>query len=831
MRGEFPYSSEQSSSSSEALRVVLVITKGELGGAQTHVLELCRSLISAAHFTVIIGGDDPSPLKKHLDDLGIPTVRITTLRNSLNPLLFFKSIFTLVRVLRDTDADIVHAHSAVAGVVSRLAAKILGLPVVYTVHGFGFKPEAAALVRWYAYLVEAALAAWTTRMVCVSEHEQALARTLPMDPDRVCVVHNALPDIPWRPQAASPTRIIMVARMAVPKRHDLLLEALALMSAHGCVPPVTLLGSGPNEHPLQQRAAELGLSQVDFAGNSEDVPLALSQHSIFVLLSDHEGLPISVIEAMRAGLAIVASRLPGVEELVAHDNSALLVSNRADEVAQALTRLCQDPALCNRLGSAARKRYERAHQPGHAASAMLRIYQEVPLLPTSAWPMTFPKRHRSAMASERSRVQQSQLAWAASGLLLFVLAWQLSKWLESQQLVTLVFSQTVLACLVPYAVASHLLYRGTELPAAERSALVIVTATTPFLMTPLFFALGQEPYSRGAVLLCYALTAGWFYLGWTWFRASRPLRLIVWHEEQPQTLRAQLSEVGMTNARVWHQSLRLLRWPDHWRTNPEHAPAVVAAHGALSDAPTRGMSPADHRVLSSLKLKHVRLYSPQAVAEAISGRIPRDMLNSEWWQPDGDPAYDLIKRAMDATLVLATIPLWVPLALITILLVRLDSPGPVLFVQWRTGLHGRPFRLYKFRSMRHDQASDSPPFAEQDDDRVTRWGRFMRRTRIDEIPQLLNVLRGDMSLIGPRPEQVLLVRQFALEIPSYSHRHLVRPGLTGWAQVHQGYAVGPEETAVKLSYDLYYVSHYSLAMDLLILAKTVGTVVSGRGAR
>ena len=122
-------------------------------------------------------------------------------------------------------------------------------------------------------------------------------------------------------------------------------------------------------------------------------------------------------------------------------------------------------------------------------------------------------------------------------------------------------------------------------------------------------------------------------------------------------------------------------------------------------------------------------------------------------------------------------------------------------------------------------------FAGEQDARITRLGAWLRQTRLDEIPQLWNVLRGQMSLIGPRPEQTAFVTQFAQEIPSYPYRHLVRPGLTGWAQVQQGYAAGAQETAVKLSYDLYYVRHYSLAMDLLILAKTLRTVVTGQGAR
>ena len=163
--------------------------------------------------------------------------------------------------------------------------------------------------------------------------------------------------------------------------------------------------------------------------------------------------------------------------------------------------------------------------------------------------------------------------------------------------------------------------------------------------------------------------------------------------------------------------------------------------------------------------------------------------------------------------------------------VRLNSAGPVLFSQMRIGRNGRPFRIWKFRSMRH-QADDSPArFAQTNDERITRVGRFIRRWRLDELPQLYNVLAGHMSLIGPRPEQLAFVEAFATRIPAYTYRHLVRPGLTGWAQMQQGYADSEEGAAVKLSYDLYYVAHYSMALDLLIFYKTARIVLNGFGAR
>jgi exopolysaccharide biosynthesis polyprenyl glycosylphosphotransferase len=234
--------------------------------------------------------------------------------------------------------------------------------------------------------------------------------------------------------------------------------------------------------------------------------------------------------------------------------------------------------------------------------------------------------------------------------------------------------------------------------------------------------------------------------------------------------------------------------------------------------------------LTALKLQHIRLYSPESLQQSLTGRMATDTLQNELWQTDGNPAYDLAKRLIDVSVVLALLPLWLPLALLVACGVKIDSPGPALFSQRRTGMHGQSFRIWKFRSMRHETQL-TPQFAQANDPRITRFGHWIRRTRLDEIPQLFNVLMGHMSLIGPRPEQDGFVQQFAEQMPSYPYRHLVRPGLTGWAQVQQGYAASTDETAIKLSYDLYYITHYSLAMDLLIVFKTIQTVLTGRGAR
>ena len=809
------------------IHVMQVITKGEIGGAQTHLLELCRALQGRVHFSAVIGGDAVStPLGQALQAQGIAVSQLPGLRNSLNPLRIVQSVRALLQLIHRHRPHVIHAHSAVAGVIARLAGKISQTPVVYTVHGFGFKPQAPTRVRVSAWLAEAVLAAWTTRMVCVSEHERSLASRLPIDPERVSVIHNTLADVPQRARPAQqPSSIVMVARMASPKRPDVLLQALALMARQGLQPSVHLLGDGPLLAAQRALAERLGLSQVQFEGDVDAVAERLSQHQIFVLLSDHEGLPISVLEAMRAGLAIVASRLPGVQELVSDGDSALLVDNNPDQVAQALSRLLADAPLRQRLGEQARARFERAFAPQQMAAQIWRIYQEAPLLTTATWPMTLPRQHTAQLASQRALRQQSHLGWGLLGVGMLVLAYLISLWLEQMGLATHHFGQTVLACAIPYAIAAHLLYGTAHLPAAERKPLLLVTTGLPFLLTPLAFALAQQPYSRGALLLTFVLTTFWFWLADRWFRRHRPFKLVYIDDELPARLHETLAALGAVQA---ENHLQLIRWPQHWREDPSLCPAALAVQGAVIGV--QSGDAADPRTLTTLKLHHIRLYSQEAIAESLSGRVPASKLDSQMWQPDGHPAYDLIKRLLDLALVLGLSPLWLPLGVLAGIAVRLDSPGPALFSQIRTGLHGRPFRIWKLRSMRNEPLAPAQ-FAQKNDPRITRLGHFIRKTRLDEIPQLWNVLRGDMSLIGPRPEQEKFVQQFAQQIPSYPYRHLVRPGLTGWAQVQQGYAASTDETAVKLSFDLYYVSHYNLGMDLLIALKTVRIVLTGHGAR
>lgn len=200
---------------------------------------------------------------------------------------------------------------------------------------------------------------------------------------------------------------------------------------------------------------------------------------------------------------------------------------------------------------------------------------------------------------------------------------------------------------------------------------------------------------------------------------------------------------------------------------------------------------------------------------------------SDGFKPAGVPS-----RLFDMVFAAVIFVLTSPLLLLTMLAIKIEDGGSFFYGQERTGLHGKSFVLYKLRSMRPDAERDgTPAWASQGDKRVTRVGRVIRKIRVDELPQLINVLRGEMAMIGPRPERPFFVRQFSETIPFYDYRHAVKPGITGWAQVSFRYGASEEDTVRKLSYDLYYVRNRSLGLDLSILLKTVRVVLCGEGAR
>lgn len=240
--------------------------------------------------------------------------------------------------------------------------------------------------------------------------------------------------------------------------------------------------------------------------------------------------------------------------------------------------------------------------------------------------------------------------------------------------------------------------------------------------------------------------------------------------------------------------------------------------------------------LLECKLLGVRVSEYQAFWERESGQVDLDNLRPSWLIfSDGFKVNLLrrcVKRVFDIAVSLLVLVLTLPITLVTAILIRATSPGPIFYRQERVGQNGRAFDVLKFRSMREDaEKSGVPQWATHKDDRITGVGRFIRAARIDELPQVINVLKGDMSFIGPRPERPFFVADLSETIPFYGERHRVKPGITGWAQINYPYGASVEDARRKLAYDLYYVKNDSLFLDVLILAQTLRVVLWSEGAR
>lgn len=363
-----------------------------------------------------------------------------------------------------------------------------------------------------------------------------------------------------------------------------------------------------------------------------------------------------------------------------------------------------------------------------------------------------------------------------------------------------------------FAIATGLYRRVSRYTVAGGLAYILPILATAFLASAGYLLLTRSSYSITYLVFCFALALLWFYAAYFLGRRYRTKRYAVVPAGRGRHLQSnglvELCPLNTANL-------------DGRRYN-----AVIA------DLHTQELTPEWERFLARCVLAHIPVIHITHAQETFTGRIAIAHLSeNEMGSLIPPPFYTSLKRLLDILAVVITSPVVLPLMLATAVAVKIDSQGPVLFMQNRVGQGNRDFTIYKFRSMRTDSERDGARLASDGDSRITRTGRFIRKTRLDELPQLWNVLKGDMSLIGPRPEQRYFVNLFEQEIPFYTYRHVVKPGITGWAQVMQGYADDAESTKLKVQYDFYYIKHFSLWLDLLVTLKTIRIIVTGFGAR
>lgn len=332
----------------------------------------------------------------------------------------------------------------------------------------------------------------------------------------------------------------------------------------------------------------------------------------------------------------------------------------------------------------------------------------------------------------------------------------------------------------------------------------------------------------GSLLMFAILSSTWrryVYLHYKGVRAQFKM-LVIYSQEYFDFLEGDLKKKNLFEKCEWvqAQNLDLLKnkISNSWST-------VVIAINNNEYTPELG------DLLMGARFSGQTMYDLTSFYEKFWSKVPVYYLNQAWFvTTDGFNIVNnltglRIKRLIDIAISGALLILALPVMLITSLLIKIESRGPVFFSQIRTGKNGRDFVIYKFRSMRTDAEKDGAQWAQKNDSRVTRIGKIIRLTRIDELPQLINVLKGQMSFVGPRPERPEFNVDLEKKIPFYNMRHTVSPGLTGWAQVLYPYGASIEDSKEKLQYELYYIKNYSLLMDIEIILQTVQVVLFGRG--
>jgi lipopolysaccharide/colanic/teichoic acid biosynthesis glycosyltransferase len=351
-------------------------------------------------------------------------------------------------------------------------------------------------------------------------------------------------------------------------------------------------------------------------------------------------------------------------------------------------------------------------------------------------------------------------------------------------------------------------------PGIRRSFILLPAALTGHGLVVAWFVLTRFPYDRLALLAGFLINVVTLYAIYVYANRNVRRRFAV----VPFGAIAGLERIDTVD---WMRLKRPVLG------DARNADAIVADFSA--DLPDEWEA-----FLADAALAGRIVYQVKQLSESLTGRVELEHLSeNSFGSLVPARGYFYLKGFADFLFALALLPLVVvPMALIAIA-IRLDSPGPALFRQRRVGHAGRPITVFKFRTMRMVVAEDErlAAITEEEDDRVTRLGRFLRTTRIDELPQIINILMWQMSWIGPRPEAAILSKWYTSEIPFYRYRHVVKPGISGWAQVNQGHVAEVNEVHRKLQYDFYYIKYFSPWLDVLILFRTIKTMLSGFGAR
>ncbi len=395
------------------------------------------------------------------------------------------------------------------------------------------------------------------------------------------------------------------------------------------------------------------------------------------------------------------------------------------------------------------------------------------------------------------------------GILLLHFTLKLVTGFDAESRITVINSSWIATS--AYLIAIAIIPKISNFLLVDRKYYILPVVASVYAISIAFIVLMRIDYARSILLSGFMFTLVWLYIS-AIFRVSHgKLSLSIIDNFDSTELQKQTR-------------IRLNLLPQPYSLADVQDGLIVDLHGELTAE--------QEKFIADCSINNKAVFHAASIQEMIDGKVQTNHLSENAiGSLLPNPVYGNLKRIWESAIIVLSFPITLPIMLITAILIKLENPGPALFIQHRVGQGGKPFRIYKFRSMTIRPENAESKFATQEQARITKIGKIIRKSRIDELPQFFNVLKGEMALIGPRPEQESFVKQFEQEIPFYGYRHMVKPGITGWAQTVQGYADDTSSTREKLAHDLYYIKHFSFWLDMNIVLKTLKTMATGFGAK
>jgi exopolysaccharide biosynthesis polyprenyl glycosylphosphotransferase len=836
------------------IRILYVITLAEVGGAQTHLQSLIEKL-DKERFEITIACSFTGPLVDNLRDLGVRVHELPNLKREISPANDIKTLIHLIRFCRKEKFDILHAHSSKAGFLGRVAGYLARVPVIiFSVHGFAFTPESTSVLRKIFMAIEFFCGRISSKVICVSSKDMEYAVKEGIIPaDRISRIANGV-NIERFAKAGDRQKIRnefgfsdgeivvgMVTRLVDAKGCREFIQSAADLTNKYSHVRFLLVGEGPEHDKYSGLKDELKLgNRLILTGVRDDIPDILVGIDIFTLPSYTEALPYAVIEAMSAGKAVIATSVGGIPELITDRKEGLLIEPKdQNALNEKIDELVNDSNLRESLGQAAKKKIEDNYFLEKTVNQTTSLY-------------------RNILGDVREKLENKipivfgfcdLFMLHFSIILAFVFRFRLD--IPAVNFATYkdyIFSISVIGFLCFYFLGLYdrpqeSIYESVAFPTIFKSmTLVFMTLVLVRFLNKDYFDLPRPVLVMSwliAILMVNVtrrVVAHFF-----WFPQTHKRVLVVGTGEEIEDLIIEINKrthlgyeiMGFIEDDIDGKEPSLLNLK--YLGKPGEIFEVVKNHQidlVISGFPKSRSHKIIERMIQYEDLQ-LEIDLIPTTFDLVAGKVTTKLIGDIPLVSIPNNRYRIsrsimVKNILDKVVAFLLFLLFLPLLIIIAIIVKLTSKGSVLYKQVRVGRDEREFTIYKYRTMvENAEEQTGPTLADSNDWRITMFGRFLRRYSLDELPQLFNVLKGDMSLVGPRPERPNFVREYIQKYPIYRERFKMKPGMTGLAQVNGTYHT---KFYTKLKYDLLYIYSYSLFRDLLIIIDTIKLIGAGKKA-